>query len=128
PVMAYARKNDIISVPTGLISWASQTTCAWFLNSHDIDLVTWYFDDVAVEAHAMGVKGVLSRRGIDTYDAIQAQVRFRSGAIATFESCWIYPDSFPTMVDSWVAVTCERGVVHLDRKEEQIQVAGPTKF
>ncbi len=128
PRMAYARKNDTIYVPTEMIGWADRTTSAWFLNAHDIDLVTWYFGDEAVEAYASGVRGVLSGRGIDTYDAIQAQVRYRGGAIATFESCWIYPNSFPTMVDSWVAVTCERGVIHMDRKEEQIQVAGPQRF
>jgi predicted dehydrogenase len=128
PRMAYARKNDTIYVPTEMISWADQTTSAWFLSAHDIDLVTWYFADEAVEAHASGVRGVLSGQGIDTYDAIQAQVRYRSGAIATFESCWIYPNTFPTMVDSWVAITCEQGVIHMDRKEEQIQVAGPQRF
>lgn len=128
PVMAYARKNDTIHVPTEMLDWAARSSPAWFLNSHDIDLITWYLEDEAVEAHAYGVKRVLAARGIDTYDAIQAQVRFRSGAIATFESSWIYPNSFPTMVDSWVAVTCETGVLHMDRKEEQLQVAGPERF
>ena len=128
PRMAYARKNDTLYVPTEMLSWADRSSPAWFLNAHDIDLVTWYFGDEAVEAYASGVRGVLSERGIDTYDAIQAQVRYRRGAIATFESCWIYPNSFPTMVDSWVAITCERGVIHMDRKEEQIQVSSPQRF
>ena len=83
--------------------------------AHDIDLVTWYFGDEAVEAYASGVRGVLSERGIDTYDAIQAQVRYRRGAIATFESCWIYPNSFPTMVDSWAV-----SYTHLDVYKRQV--------
>lgn len=128
PLMAYARKNDVISVPTEMISWAAQTTCAWFLSSHDIDLICWYFNDQALEVRASGVRQVLVKRGIDTYDAIQALVQFKSGASAVFESGWIYPNTFPTMVDSWVAITCEQGVIQLDRQQEQLQIAGPQRF
>jgi predicted dehydrogenase len=128
PLMAYARKNDVIFVPTEMISWAAQTTCAWFLSSHDIDLVCWYFDDEAVEVRASGARQVLVKRGIDTYDAIQALVQFKSGASAVFESGWIYPNTFPTMVDSWVALTCEQGVIQLDRQQEQLQIASPQRF
>ena len=128
PLMAYARKNDVIQVPTEMIAWAAQTSCAWFLSSHDIDLVCWYFGEPAVEVHAQGVRQVLAGRGIDTWDAIQALVRFRSGASAVFESSWIYPQSFPTAVDSWVAITCEHGVIQMDRQQEQLQIAGPERF
>ena len=128
PLTAYARKNDILSVPTEMINWAAQTTCAWFLSSHDIDLVTWYFDDEPVEVHASGVRQVLVKRGLDTYDAIQALVQFKSGASAVFESGWIYPDTFPTMVNSWIGLTCEQGAIQLDRQQEQWQVATTQRF
>jgi len=68
------------------------------------------------------------KRGIDTYDVIQAQVRFNSGAVATFESCWIYPDTFPTIVDSFVEVIGTEGVIHLDRKSESIELATKDSF
>lgn len=129
PRMAYARKNDRIYVPTQMLSWARNTTSAWFLSSHDIDLVCWFFgDDRAVETYATAVRGVLDERGITTPDAIQAQVRFASGAVATFESCWIYPDVYPTMTDSFIEIVAERGVVHLDRKDDQVEVATPDAF
>lgn len=123
PVVAYARKNDRIFVPTKMIDWADRTTPAWFLSSHDIDLVTWLFDDVPAEVYATTVYGKLRGLGIDTPDAVQAQVRYAGGAVATFESCWVYPDSFPTMVDSFVEVVGSEGVIHLDRKAEQIEIA-----
>jgi predicted dehydrogenase len=128
PLTAYARKNDVISVPTEMINWAAQTTCAWFLSSHDIDLLTWYMEDEPVEVHASGTRQVLVKRGLDTYDAIQALVQFKSGASAVFESGWVYPNTFPTMVDSWIALTCEQGVIQLDRQQEQLQVASPQRF
>jgi len=129
PRMAYARKNDRIYVPTTMLSWASSTSPAWFLSSHDIDLVCWFFgDDPATEVYATAVRGVLRWRGIDTEDAIQAQVRFVSGAVATFESCWIYPDTFPSMTDSFIEVVGEEGMVHLDRKDDQLEIASTRGF
>ncbi len=128
PLAAFARKNDTIYVPTEYINWASQTTPAWFLSCHDIDLVRWYLGSEPIEARAWGVKRVLRARGIDTYDVIQAQVRFENGAIATFESAWIYPNTFPTLVDSFVEVLGERGHLHFDRKRESIELSTPEKF
>jgi len=128
PVMAYARKNDRIYVPTKMLPWAAGTTSAWFLSSHDIDLVTWYMGDKAVEVYATAVWGVLRKRGIETPDAIQAQVRFAKGGVATFESCWIYPDTFPTMTDSFIEIIGEAGVIHLDRKHEQLEMASEDTF
>jgi predicted dehydrogenase len=128
PLMAYARKNDTIFVPTKYIPWAAQTTPAWFLSCHDIDLVTWFFDSEPVEARAWGIKQVLVARGIDTYDMIQAQVRYASGAIATFESGWVYPDTFPTMVDSFIGLVAERGHLHFDRKRESLEMSSNEHF
>jgi predicted dehydrogenase len=123
PVMAYAKKDDTIYVPTKMISWAGHTSPAMFLSSHDIDLVMWFFDSGISEIFAYGKKGVLKGKGIDTYDAIQALVKFSNGAIGTFESAWIYPDTFPTATDSYIQLVGEKGVITLDRKEEMIAVA-----
>ncbi|MEO3793299.1 Gfo/Idh/MocA family oxidoreductase [Nonomuraea sp. B10E15] len=123
PVVGYARKDDTIYVPTEMIGWADRTTCAWFLSSHDIDLLTWLYDDEVVEVFATARYGKLRGRGIDTPDAMQIQARFGRGAVATFESAWIYPNTFPTMVDSYVTVAGETGVIQLDRQKENIQLA-----
>ncbi|WP_260706744.1 Gfo/Idh/MocA family protein [Edaphobacter flagellatus] len=128
PLCAYARKNDTIYVPTEFINWAHKTTPAWFLSCHDIDLVRWFFADEPVEVRALGVKKVLMERGIDTYDMIQAQVSFARGGMATFESGWIYPNSFPTMVDSFIEVVGESGHLHFDRKREGIEISTNEKF
>jgi predicted dehydrogenase len=128
PVLAYARKNDTIEVPTEMISWAAQTTPSWFLSSHDIDLVLWYFQSTPTEVFATEVRKVLAARGIDTPDAIQAQVRFDDGAVATFEACWTYPNTFPTMTDSFIELIFSGAAIHLDRKREQMEIATEQKF
>jgi predicted dehydrogenase len=111
-----------------MIGWAERTSPAWFLSSHDIDLVTWMFGDTPVEVFATAVHGKLRGLGIDTPDALQAQVRYAGGAVATFESCWVYPDTFPTMVDSYVEVVGTEGVINLDRRTEQIEIATTDGF
>lgn len=128
PLAGYARKNDTIYVSTELIDWADQSTPIHFLGAHDIDLMRWYFASEPAEVRAYGAKGVLTERGIDTYDLIQAQVKFESQAFATFEAAWIYPNTFPTIVDSFVEVIGSHGHLHFDRKRESIEMSTPEQF
>ena len=128
PLAGYARKNDTIYVPTEMINWAAQTTPTHFLGAHDIDLMRWFMASEPLTVHASGTKRVLAARGIDTYDIIQAQVKFESGSFATIESGWIYPNSFPTIVDSFVEVVGSRGHIHFDRKRESIEVSTEKQF
>jgi predicted dehydrogenase len=81
-----------------------------------------------VQVYATAVHGVLRGLGVETPDAVQAQVRFAGGAVATLEACWTYPDTFPTMTDSFVELIFEDAVVHLDRKREQIEIATHESF
>lgn len=128
PMTGYARKSDTIVVSTKNIRWAGETTCAWLLSSHDIDLVRWFFESEPVEARAWGRKELLVERGVPTYDVIQAQVRFANGAFVTFESGWIYPNTFPTNVDSYVQVIGSAGHVLLDRKRESLEISTEQSF
>ena len=128
PIAGYARKNDTIYVSTEMINWAAQSTPIHFLGAHDIDLMRWYFASEPAEVRAYGAKGVLTERGIDTYDLIQAQVKFENEAFATFESAWIYPNTFPTIVDSFVEVIGSHGHLHFDRKRESIEMSTPAQF
>lgn len=128
PLMAYARKNDPIFVPTEMLNWAARSTPSWFLSSHDIDLVCWFFESEPVEVYAMAARKVLVQQGIHTNDAAQALVRFANGAFATFEACWTYPNTWPTMPDSFIEVVTTSSVVHLDRKVEQVELSSPQGF
>jgi predicted dehydrogenase len=118
PVQAYYRLSDTIYVPTGMLSWAAASGPHWFLFPHSYDLVRWWFGESAVEVHALGRREVLRGRGIDAWDAIQALARFPSGAYATFETAWILPDSFPSVVDHYVAVLGTGGRAQVDLNDQ----------
>lgn len=128
PVAASARKNDTIYVPTEMIAWAAQTTPMHFLGAHDIDLVRWYLGVEPAEVFAAGTRGVLTSRGVDTWDVVQALVTFAGGASATFEAAWIYPNTFPTLTDSFVEVIGSDGHLHFDRKRESIEMSTNRQF
>ncbi len=128
-IMGYARKNNPISVPTKMIPWARHSSPMWFLSGHDIDLMTWWFNDDPIEAKGYGIKKALKEKhGWDTYDAMQGLVKFSRGAFATFESTWVYPETHPAMPDSFMEVVGEHGHIHLDRKTEAIEMSSPEGF
>ena len=130
PLMGYARKNNPITVPSQMLaSWAKDSSPMWFQSSHDIDLMLWWFDDDPIEVICTGVKSVLKEKfGWDTWDALQGQVRFRKGGMATFEAAWIYPEGHPSMPDSFMSVVGEHGHLQIDRKDEAVEMSHPGGF
>ncbi len=130
PLIGYARKNNPISVPTKMLaSWARDSSPMWFQTSHDIDLMCWWFDDTPVTVTCHGVKHVLKERyGWNTWDGLQGLIRFSKGGIASFEAAWIYPESHPSMPDSFMSLTGEKGHFQIDRKSEAIEMSCEGKF
>ena len=119
--MVYARKNDTWTVIERW-PWLADASSAAYLSSHDLDLACWWLGTTVDEVFARGVRGRLAELGHDTFDAIQASVRFATGAIGTFESCWVHPKSFPTPTDSYIALVAPGARITLDRSLEIVTV------
>jgi len=113
PYMGYARLSDAIDVATKWFSWSARSGPHWFLLPHTMDIMRWYFAEEPTEVYAHGRKGVLAARGIDTYDSIQALVRFDQ-AFATFETSWIVPNSSPNVIDCYLSIYGTEGKAELD--------------
>ena len=109
PVMAYARLSDTLYVPTEMLAWAGKSGPEWFLFPHTMDIVRWLFARDPVEVYAKGYRGVLDGRGIPCWDAIHALVEFEGGAFCTFETSWIVPNSFTSVVDNRLSLYGEKG-------------------
>jgi predicted dehydrogenase len=122
PVMGYARLSNTISVPTGMLSWATQSGPEWFLFPHSIDIVRWLLGTDATRVYASGTKEVLARQGIDVYDTIQAIVHFGETHI-TFETAWILPNAWPSVVDSVTALVGTTGVIKIDQNDQGMEIA-----
>jgi predicted dehydrogenase len=123
-----ARLNNAISSPTRMLTWASRTTSAWFLLSHVLDLARWLDRRTAETVWANGVRGTLAERGIDTYDIIQALVRYTDGSTGVFESAWALPESMPSAVDFKYEIVGTQGAIYVDTHDQMVHVAGRTAY
>jgi len=112
-VMGYARLANSLHVPTEMLSWGGASGPEWFLFPHTMDATRWILEEEPVEVFARGSKSVLKGLGIDAYDAIQALFQFER-TFVTFETAWIIPQSYPTVVDNRYTLYGSKGRIDLD--------------
>ncbi|MSS73947.1 MAG: Gfo/Idh/MocA family oxidoreductase [Candidatus Latescibacteria bacterium] len=104
------------------IAWAGQTTVAWFLMSHSIDLGMWISGMRPKTVYASGVKKRLVAAGQPTYDVIHATFVNEDGTDAVYEGSWTLPDAHPSYLDFTYEVTGTQGSVKASTTDEGVQV------
>ncbi|GAB3596860.1 Gfo/Idh/MocA family protein [Microbacterium tumbae] len=114
PITSSAVLSNSYHVPTRMLSWAGLSSPAWFLMPHTIDLLTWLTARTPVTVSAVGSRGVLAARGVDTWDVIHALVTFDDGTTATLSSAWVLPDAGEGIVDFRFGVVGTEGAVSAD--------------
>lgn len=114
----YAYMEDRIEVPKGwLTSWAANSSPAWFLGVHFYDLVRWLIKSEATKVYATGVKSKLVSLGLDTYDSIQAKIKFENGASFCFDTSWIIPENFEAVVNQGLRTIGTKGIWEIDTQD-----------
>lgn len=114
----YVCMEDKIVVPSGwLRKWAARSSPSWFLGVHFYDLVCWLTAARPLSVYASGYKGKLQSMGIDSFDSISARVQFDNGATVTFDTSWILPDSFPSIVNQQLRFVGDEGIVEIDSQD-----------
>ncbi len=119
-----ARLSNVIASPRDRLAWSGQTTSAWFLMSHCLDLAAWLGGRTALTAYASGSKGILSGLGIDTYDWIHAVIRFDDGSDGVFESVWMLPESWPAGIEFNFRILGSNGLIDVDTTNQNITLMG----
>ncbi|MFI5695365.1 Gfo/Idh/MocA family protein [Kribbella sp. NPDC051586] len=122
PITASATLSNSLFVPTTMLSWAAQSSPAWFLMPHTVDLILWLTGRRPVSVSAMGSRGVLAKRGIDTWDVVHALVGFEDGSTATLSSAWTLPDAGDGIVDFRFQVVGTEGSVTADLSHQGLTV------
>jgi predicted dehydrogenase len=120
PYNAYFRLNDAKWVATDMLSWAAESSILWFLGSHSVDTLRWFFSDEVETVYAVSRKGILSGLGVDTDDIFQTILTFRNGGIATMENGWITPNAHPCVNDIKFNITGTKGMFNLDLSNNQM--------
>ena len=115
---AYAWMEDRIEVPRDWWPhWAVKSSPMWFLGVHMIDLMRWATGLEAVSVSAVGQTGKLKSAGVNTWDAIQAQIRFANGACFSLHTSWILPEAFESIVNQGIRVVGSEGIIEIDSQD-----------
>lgn len=115
--------SNQVFVSTKMLSWASRSTCGWFLLSHLLDLVYFLSGKLPEKVYATGSKRFLKRLGVDTYDYIHVVVRYEDGSDGIFESVWCLPNSFPNIFDFKLSIYGEKGFLHINPTHQMLSLA-----
>jgi predicted dehydrogenase len=99
PVFQAARLSNTYFVPTKMLSWAAKSSPLWFLFPHTIDLVQWLAGAEVTKVSALGTRGLLTARGVDTWDVVHVLATLSDGSTANLTSAWVLPEGHPAPVD-----------------------------
>lgn len=117
--------NDTIEVPTRMLSWAAGSSPAWFLMPHTLDLAIWLSGAVPVDVVARGRRGLLSSRGVDSFDAVTATFTMSDESLLVLNSQWVLPESMPTIFDFRHELHTEQTSIRLSPSDTGVHRHGP---
>ena len=128
PEYGYAWMEDRIEVPRDWFpQWAAQSSPAWFLGVHMIDLFRWCIGGRnGRRVWATASKRKLASLGINTYDSVQALIEFEDGVSLHLDASWIIPDSFEALVNQGIRIVGSEGVGEVDSQDRGARLATTT--
>ncbi|GAA0107902.1 MULTISPECIES: Gfo/Idh/MocA family protein [Clostridium] len=106
-IRGYMSLDDVIDVPMKWFNWAHKSSPAWFLGVHCYDIIRFITDSEVKEVFAVGNKGLLESKGIDSYDSVQAILKMEDGSNWVVENSWIIPNGFPKANDGQLVILTE---------------------
>lgn len=111
----YAFMEDRIEVPRDWWpSWAKDSSPAWFLAIHMVDLFLWIAQTRGKRVFATGVGKKLKSIGIDAWDSIQIFAECEKDITFQCQVTWILPDAFEAVVNQGIRILGTEGVMEVD--------------
>lgn len=124
PWTAYIRHSDIKWVATDMLKWAADSSILWFLGSHSLDALRWFFNDEVKQVYSVKRVGILKELGVDTADVYLTTVIFQNGGIAHMENGWVTPNGNGNVNDFKCSVMGTKGQVNINASNHNlIQIA-----
>ena len=109
-------------VPTTMLSWASKSSPVWFLMPHTLDLSLWLSGSRPASVFAQGTRGLLSAKGIDTWDVVHASFTLEDGSLVDLTSAWVLPEASSGIVEFRYDAIAEGGSVHANLSDQGLNV------
>ena len=120
PYSAYFRLNDVKWVATDMLPWAAKSSILWFLGSHSLDTLRWFFNDEVARVYCVSREGILKEQGVDTVDQYLTTIEFKKGGIAQMENGWITPNANPCVNDIKFNILGDKGMVSIDASNHNL--------
>ncbi|RCX13522.1 putative dehydrogenase [Anaerobacterium chartisolvens] len=117
---AYMRLNDIKWVATDMLPWAAKSSILWFLGSHSLDTLRWFFKDEVKRVYCVSREGILKAKNVDTVDEYLTTIEFRNGGIAQMENGWITPNANPCVNDIKFNLLGTEGMIAIDASNHNL--------
>lgn len=121
PVRGYMRMDNVYDVAINWLNWSSNSSPVHFVGTHCYDLIRWYMGCEVVQVYAVGHKGILQEKGVDTYDSITAILEFENGCTWTVENAWILPNGFAKADDGCSEILCEHAMIRVDSQKRGVE-------
>lgn len=106
--------NDTLEVPLQMLRWSSESSVAWFLGSHCVDLLRWLLMDEVVALRAVSRSRILRERGIDTPDFYHTVLEFSRGTVVNLENSWVLPTANATVYEFEADIVGSGGRIQID--------------
>jgi predicted dehydrogenase len=106
-------------------AWSARTNIFQYLGVHYVDLMYFVTGYLPERACAIGARGVLAARGIDTWDAITASIVWRHGEarfVSQLTIGWIDPDGSSAISDQKYLLVGAEGRLELDQKRRGVEL------
>ena len=123
PLYARAVLEEPLEVSTETFKWAATSNPFSYVGVHWVDLLGHYLRLEPLSLHAVGQKKLLvnwDQEGgaapIDTFDAMQVSVDYKSGLRAYYVNNWINPREFEGAVNQELELVGTRGKVEFDQQ------------
>ena len=116
----YFRLNDIKWVATDLLPWAASSSILWFLGSHSLDTLNWFFGSKVRRVYSVSNDGVLKDLGVDTVDTYMTTLEYENGCIAQMENGWITPNGNVNVNDMKCTILGDRGMISIDTSNHNL--------
>lgn len=127
PIRGYIRMDNIYDVALNWLKWSANSSPVHFVGTHCYDIVRWYMGCDVVDVYAVGHKGILKSKGVDTWDSITAILTFENGCTWTVENAWILPDGFAKADDGYTQILCENKMFRIDSQHRGVEIFDSVK-
>lgn len=118
-IQVYARRNNILASGRRI---GPRTSVAYFLGSHDLDLMRWCCGSEVRRVYAESASKALA--DLDTPDSIFTVMKFDNGAVGCLETCWAVPENQPNSLDARLEVVGTKGRVAVRVGGEDVEITG----